>query len=120
ALAEIVAARRDPAALERPARPDVVRRAAADPPALLRRARARAPRVLAAPRRAAGSHRLRAGAARLRDVDGGEARARSRMDRRPLGAALSAHSGGHRGARSPPAPPPLIGIGSRCSHVSLI
>ena len=33
---------------------------------------------------------LRAGAPRLRDVDGGEARARSRVDRRPLGAALPA------------------------------
>ena len=33
-----------------------------------------------------GSDRLRTGAARLRDVDGGEARARPRVDRRPLGA----------------------------------
>ena len=42
--------------------------------------------VLAAAGRAARADRARAGAARLRDVDGGEARARSRMGRRPLGA----------------------------------
>ena len=47
-LAEGVAARRDPAALERPSRRHVVRRAAPDPGALLRRARARAAGVLAA------------------------------------------------------------------------
>ena len=38
-----------------------------------------------------GPHRARAGAARLRDVDGGEARARSRVDRRPLRPPLPAH-----------------------------
>src|SRR5579884_557505 len=53
-LAEGVAARRDPAAVERAARRHVVRRPAPDPPALLRRARDRATRVLATPRRPPG------------------------------------------------------------------
>ena len=89
-LAQGLAARRDPAALERPARRHVVRRAAADPGALLRRARQRAPGLLAAARRAARSHRLRAGPPRLRDLDGREALPRPGVDRRPLGAALPA------------------------------
>ena len=86
------AARRAAAALERPARRHVLRRAAPDPAALLRGARRGAAGVLAAARRAARADRLRAGAPRLRDVDGGEARARPRVDRRPLGAALPAHA----------------------------
>jgi len=49
------------------------------------------PAYWAALDRAAGPHRARAGAPRLRDLDGGEARARSRMDRRSLCAPLSAH-----------------------------
>ena len=46
----------------------------ADPGAVLRRARRRAPRLLAAPRRPARADRVRAGSARLRDLDGREAR----------------------------------------------
>ena len=61
-------------------------------PALLRAARGRAAGVLAAARRPPGPDRLRPGAARLRDLDGREARARPRVDRRPLGAALPAHA----------------------------
>ena len=63
---------------------------------------ARAAGVLAAARRASGADRLRAGAARLRDVDGGEARARPRVDRRPLGAPLPAHALADRLARAAP------------------
>ena len=51
----------------------------------------------------------RAGAPRLRDVDGREARARPRMDRRPLRAALPADDGRDRAPRAAPdllAPPP--------------
>ena len=48
------------------------------------------PGLLAAARRAARADRLRAGAARLRDLDGREARPRPRVDRRPVGAALPA------------------------------
>ena len=67
-LAEGVAARRDPAALERAARRHVVRRPAADPAALLRRARARPAGVLAAARRPARADRAsrRCGAATRR------------------------------------------------------
>src|SRR5206468_5758230 len=90
---------RDPAVRQRAARRHEPRRAAADPPRLLRAARARAAGVLAAADRAAGGDGARTGAARLRDVDGREARARSRVDRRPLGAALPAHRDGHRLAR---------------------
>jgi hypothetical protein len=85
-VAEGDAARRDPAVRERPARRHEHGGAAADPARLLRRARPRAAVVLAAARRAAGPDRARAGAAGLRDVDGREARARSRVDRRPVGA----------------------------------
>ena len=101
-LAEGLAARRDPAALERAARRHVVRRAAADPRALLRRARDRAARLLAAARRAARSDRLRAGAPRLRDLDGREALPRPRVDRRPLGAALPADALVDRAPRARP------------------
>ncbi len=62
----------------------------------------RAAGVLAAARRPARPHRVRAGPSRLRDVDGREARARPRVDRRPLGAPLSAHGGADRSARRPP------------------
>src|SRR5581483_1580588 len=101
-LAEGVAARRDPAALERPPRRHVVRRPAADPAALLRRARPRAAVVLAEARRAPRPHGLRAGAPRLRDVDGREARARSRMDRGPFGAAVPADARLHGVPRRAP------------------
>ena len=94
------AARRAAAALERPARRHVVRRPAPDPAALLRAARGGAPGVLAAARRPPGPDRLRAGAPRLRDVDGGEARARPRVDRRPLGAPLPADALRDRLARA--------------------
>ena len=80
-------------------------------PRLLRGARARPARVLAAARRAAGPHRPRAGAARLRDVDGGEARARPRVDRRPLGAPLPPHRVRHRLARAE-----AVAAGSRISR----
>jgi len=50
----------------------------------------------------AGSDRLRAGASRLRDLDGREARARPRMDRRPLGAPLPPHGLRHRLPRASP------------------
>src|SRR5919206_5299363 len=66
---------------------------------LLRGARRGAAGVLAAPRRAPGADRLRAGAPRLRDVDGGEARARPRVDRRPVRPALPAHARRNRSAR---------------------
>src|SRR5581483_7437018 len=98
------AARRDPAVLERPQGRHEPRRPAADPPRLLRGARARAARVLAAARRAPRPHRARAGAPRLRDLDGGEARARSRMDRRPLRPSLSPHRLRHRLARAEAVP----------------
>ena len=67
-LAEGVAARRDPTALERAARRHVVRRPAADPAALLRRARAGPAGVLAAARRPPGPDRAsrRCGAATRR------------------------------------------------------
>src|SRR4029078_11593628 len=81
-VAEGDPAGRDPAIRERPARRHEPRRPTADPPGLLRRARARAARLLAAPHGAPGAHRARTGSARLRDVDGGEARARSRVDPR--------------------------------------
>ncbi len=73
-LAEAVAARRDPAALERAARRHVVRRPTADPSEVLLRARAGPTGVLAAARRAPRPDRIRPGAPRLRDVDGREAR----------------------------------------------
>src|SRR5581483_7290576 len=98
------AARRDPAVLERPQGRHEPRRPAADPPRLLRGARARASRVLAAARRAPRPHRARAGAPRLRDLDGGEARARSRMDRRPIRPSLSPHRLRHRLARAEAVP----------------
>src|SRR5437016_1932109 len=104
-MAEGVAARRDPAVLERAARRHEPRRPAPDPPRVLRRARARAARVLAAPRRAPRPHRARTDTPRLRDVDGGEARARPRMDRRPFGAPLSAHRDRDRLARPAPVAP---------------
>ena len=90
-VAEGDAARRGPAVHQRAARRHEPRRPAADPPRVLRGARARAAGVLAATDRPPGAHRARAGAARLRDVDGGEARARSRVDRRPLRAPLPPH-----------------------------
>src|SRR5581483_11066075 len=65
-----------------------------------RGARARAARVLAAARRPPRPDRLRAGAARLRDVDGREARARPRVDRRPVGPALPADGRRDRLARA--------------------
>src|SRR5437762_794861 len=61
------------------------------PAPLLPRARRRAAGVLAAPRRPPRAHRLRADPSRLRDLDGGEARSRPRVDRRPLRPALPAH-----------------------------
>src|SRR5205814_1196460 len=82
-LAEGVAARRDPAAVERPPRRHVVRRPAADPTSLLHRARARAAGVLAATRRSTWTDGARPGAAGLRDLDGREARPRPRVDRGP-------------------------------------
>src|SRR5207253_5798038 len=89
------AARPDPAVGERPPRGHEPRRAAPDPPRLLRGAGARAAVVLAAARRAAGPDRLRPGAAWLRDVDGREARPRPRVDRRPVGAPLPPHGRRH-------------------------
>src|SRR5437764_2492633 len=86
------AAGRGPTAPERAAWRHEPRRAAPDQAALLRGARGRAAGVLATARRPAGTDWLRAGASRLRDVDGGEARARPRMDRGSLGAALPAHA----------------------------
>ena len=100
-MAEGDAARRDAAVHQRASRRHEPRRAATDPPRVLRGARARAACVLAALDRAAGPDRARAGAARLRDVDGREARARSRMDRRPLGAPLPPHRRRDRVARAP-------------------
>ena len=55
--------------------------------------------LLAATRRPARAHRLRAGAARLRDLDGREALARPRVDRRPLRPALPADARLNRLAR---------------------
>src|SRR5207302_1777403 len=76
------------------------RRAAPDPTGVLRGARARAARVLAAADRQARPHGARTGSARLRNVDGGEARTRPRVDCRPLGAPLSAHGRRDRLARA--------------------
>src|SRR6185295_1038000 len=59
---------------------------------LFRAARGRAAGVLAAAGGAPGRDRVRAGPARLRDLDGREARARPGVDRRPLCAALPAHA----------------------------
>src|SRR5206468_8008448 len=73
---------RDPTALERRTRRHEPRRPATDPAPVLRGARRGAPGLLAAARRPPGAHRLRAGATRLRDIDGGEACARPRVDRR--------------------------------------
>src|ERR687898_589515 len=78
------------------------RRAAADPADLLRAARVGAPGVLAAPGRAARPDRVRAGAARLRDVDGREACARHGVDRRPLRRPLPADARRHWLARVAP------------------
>src|SRR5438874_1462675 len=99
------AARRAPTALEHPARPHELRRAAPDPPALLRAARRRATGLLAAARGPARPHRIRAGAPRLRHLDGREARARPRVDRRPLGATLPADAGRDRVPRHRPVAP---------------
>src|SRR6266568_3066260 len=96
------AAGRDPTAAERVARRHEPRRAAPDPAAVLRGARGRAARVLATARHQAGADRLRAGASRLRDVDGREARARPGMDRGPLCAALPAHTRDDGAARLAP------------------
>src|SRR5439155_18972856 len=96
------AARRDSATLERAPRRHVVRRPATDPNALLHRARAGPAGLLAAARRQARPDRLRAGAARLRDLDGREARTRPRVDRRPLRAPVPAHRPLHRLPRAPP------------------
>ena len=57
------------------------------------------PRVLAAARRPAGSDRVRADADGPRGVVGGEARARPRVDRRPIGAPVPAHRRGDRRSR---------------------
>src|SRR3954447_13160525 len=84
------AARRGPAAAQCPERGHEPRRATADPTAILRGARRRPACVLAAPRRPPWADGVRADPPRLRDVDGREARARPRVDRRPLGAPLSA------------------------------
>src|SRR5919197_124433 len=86
------ATRRAAAALECPARRHEPRRAAPDPAPLLRAAGERASVLLAAARRPPRPDGLRAGAARLRDVDGGEARPRPRVDRGPLGVALPANA----------------------------
>src|SRR5439155_8203319 len=95
-------ARRDPAAVERPARRPELRRTAPDQAPLLRGAGGRTACVLAAARRPAGPDGLRAGAQGLRDVDGREARPRPRVHRRPLGAALPSHRRGYRLASPTP------------------
>src|SRR5262249_62154450 len=96
---------RDPAAPERAQRRHEPRRAAADPAALLRGARSEAARLLAAAHRPPRPDRLRADPARLRDLDGGEARARPGVDRRPFGSALPAHDLGDVRAPPPPVAP---------------
>ena len=85
-------ARRAPAVLERAPRRHELRRAAADPSSLLRGARGRAARVLAAAGRPARADRPCAGEAKPRVVVGGEARARSRMDRRQVGTPVFANA----------------------------
>ncbi len=99
-LAQGDTARRDSAVRQRPPRRHESRRAASDSAGLLRGARARAAVVLAAARRPPRTDRVRAGASRLRDVDGREARARPRVDRRPLGPALPPHALRDRLARA--------------------
>src|SRR5262245_15498168 len=101
-LAAQDAAGRNPPADQRAQRGHEPRRPPADQAALLRGARLGATRVLAAPRRAARAHRLRPAPARLRDLDGREARARPRVDRRPLGPALPADAVDDGGANPPP------------------
>src|SRR6185312_15829978 len=96
-----------------PARRHEPRRATADPAALLRRARNRAAGLLAAARGPPRPDRVRTGAARLRDLDGREARARPRVDRRPLGASLPAHARRDGLARPPP-------VAARCLQTARI
>src|SRR3954469_3905293 len=93
------AARRGPAALERPERRHEPCRPEADQASLLRGARGRAAGLLAAARGAPRLDRLCADPTRLRDVDGREARARPGVDRRSFGAALPADTvdDGHPG-----------------------
>src|SRR5438132_8582580 len=115
------AARRGSSAPERAARRHEPRRAAPDPATVLRGARGRATGVLAAPRRQAGVDGLRPGAARLRDLDGGEARSRPGMDRGPLGAALPAdarHDGRPRLAAIRARPPRALAVAESAPQTS--
>ena len=83
-----VAPRRAAAAVERRAGRHVARRAAADPPGVLRAALRGDPAVLAAARRPPRAHRVRPAADGARHVVVGEARPRPRVARRPLRRAL--------------------------------
>src|SRR4029079_478745 len=82
------ALRRAAAALERAARQHEPGQPAADPPCLLRGALRADPAVLAAARRRARHDRVRATPDDARDILVGEARARPRVHRGPLGGPL--------------------------------